>query len=86
MKGFPALKSALEASKAPHDRLHTSAIAIEKALAALKPAEGVVIEGTSVLKYIEPNLDIYLKDQQKGLRPEAKQARKKADLIINVQN
>ena len=59
---------------------------LKKALAALKPTEGVVIEGTSVLKYIEPNLAIYLKDKQKSLRPEAKQARKKADLIINVHN
>ena len=33
MRDFPALKSALEASKAPHDRLHNSAVAIEKALA-----------------------------------------------------
>jgi len=33
MRDFPALKSALEASKAPHDRLHTSAVDIEKALA-----------------------------------------------------
>ena len=33
MRDFPALKTALEDSKAPHDRLHTSAVAIEKALA-----------------------------------------------------
>ena len=33
MRDFPALKNALDASKAPHDRLHTSVIAIEKALA-----------------------------------------------------
>ncbi len=32
MKDFPALKAALEASKAPHDRLHASAAAIEKAM------------------------------------------------------
>ena len=33
MKDFPALKNALDASKAPHVRLHASAVAIEKALA-----------------------------------------------------
>jgi len=33
MKGFPELKVALEASEEPHNRLHASAIEIEKALA-----------------------------------------------------
>jgi methyl-accepting chemotaxis protein len=34
MKGFPELKAALETSKEPHNRLHASAIEIEKALVA----------------------------------------------------
>lgn len=57
---------------------------LKKALTALKPTKGVVIEGTSVLKYIDPDLTIYLQDKQKSLRPQAKEAKKKADLIIDV--
>lgn len=57
---------------------------LEKALVQLKSAEGVVIEGTSVLKYIKPNLAIYLKDKQTRIRTAARQAQKKADIIINV--
>jgi len=57
---------------------------LKKALSALRPTKGVIIESTSVLKYINPDLIIYLQDKQKTIRPEAKKAKKKADLIIDV--
>lgn len=57
---------------------------LQKALVQLKSAEGVLIEGTSVLKYIKPNLAIYLKDKQTRIRTAARQAEKKADIIIDV--
>ena len=57
---------------------------LEKALALLKGSKGVVIEGTSVLKYIKPDFTIFLDDKKAILRTTAKQARKKADIVINV--
>ena len=57
---------------------------LQKALVQLKSAEGVIIEGTSVLKYIKPNLAIYLKNKQICIRPAARQAEKKANIIIDV--
>ncbi len=57
---------------------------LKKALYYLRASEGVVIEGTSVLKYIKPDLAIYLKDGAARVKPGAKQAEKKADIIIDV--
>ena len=59
---------------------------LKKALYYLRASEGVVIEGTSVLKYIKPDLAIYLKDGAARLKPSAKQAEKKADIIIDVES
>ena len=53
MKDFPALKSALEASKAPHDRLHASAIAIEKALGEEDKAKAESIFLTQTMPSLE---------------------------------
>jgi len=57
---------------------------LKKALARLKDSNGIVIEGTSVLKYIKPDLTIYLNDNTAYLRTVAKEARRKSDIIINV--
>ena len=57
---------------------------LKKALYQLKDSEGVVIEGTTVLRYIRPDLAIYLKDNTVNLRMAARQAQRKADIIINV--
>jgi methyl-accepting chemotaxis protein len=43
MRDFPALKAALEASKTPHDRLHASALDIEKAMKEGNRPEAEVI-------------------------------------------
>lgn len=57
---------------------------LKKAFYQLRDSEGIVIEGTSVLKYIKPSLAIYLKDNTANLRPAGRQAQRKADIIINV--
>lgn len=59
---------------------------LKKALYCLRASEGVVIEGTSVLKYIKPDLAVYLKDGTARPKPGAKQAEKKADIIIDVES
>lgn len=57
---------------------------LKKALRILDKSEGVVIEGTSVLKVMKPDLAIYLKDKSADLKPGARQAKIKADIIIDV--
>ena len=57
---------------------------LKEALYCLRGSKGVVIEGTSVLKYINPDLAIYLKDGATRLKPSAKQAEKKADIVYDI--
>lgn len=57
---------------------------LEKTLESLGDSEGVVIEGTSVLRHINPDLTIYLRGKNLHVRASAKEAEKKADIIINV--
>jgi len=61
MKTFPALKAALEASRKPHDRLHASAIEIEKALRAGKKSRAEQILITETLPALE-EVGKYFKD------------------------
>jgi len=55
---------------------------LKKALARLKGTAGVVIEGTSVLKYIKPDLLIFLRGRSKRMRRGAKRAFLAADVIL----
>ena len=48
----------------------------------LKGADGVVIEGTSVIKHIKPGILIFLKGNSRAMRPIARTALKKADIVI----
>ena len=57
---------------------------LSKALDKLKDTEGVIIEGNSAMRYIKPDLAIYLKDHNFRVKPSAKYAAQKADIIINV--
>ena len=54
------------------------------ALQKLNDSKGVVIEGTSVLRHINPDLTIYLRGKNLDVRASAKEAEKKADIIIDV--
>lgn len=57
---------------------------LEKTLESLRDSEGVVIEGTSLLRYINPDLTVYLRGKSSHVRAPAKEAEKKADIIIDV--
>jgi molybdopterin-guanine dinucleotide biosynthesis protein len=59
-------------------------IGLKKALGLLEDSRGVIIEGTSVLRYIRPDFAIYLNDEIASLRTAAEEARKKANIVINV--
>ena len=53
-----------------------------KALAKLKRYKGVLIEGTSVLKYIKADIVFFVGGGSKNMRPSAKSALNKADIVI----
>lgn len=57
---------------------------LKKALYQLRDSEGIIIEGTSVLKYIKPDMAIFLKENMSPAKLDARKARERADLIINV--
>lgn len=45
---------------------------------------GIIVEGTSIIKYLKPDLAIFLNDNKTVLRAVAKLAYTKSDIIINV--
>jgi len=49
-----------------------------------KGARGLIIEGTSVLKYLHPDLAIFVKRDNSLLKDSAKEVLKKVDLILTV--
>lgn len=55
-----------------------------RSLARLSGSEGVVVEGTSVLRYMKPDLAIYLRDKRAPLKQSAPYAQKKADIIVDI--
>lgn len=54
---------------------------LKKAMALLRGADGVIIEGTSALKYIKPDLAILVKQKGSTLKPSARKILKKVDLV-----
>ena len=57
---------------------------LKKAIAKFKGAKGLIIEGNSALRYIEPDLAIFLKRKNSLLKDSAWPAIKKADLVLNL--
>lgn len=55
---------------------------LRQALKMLKGSRGVVIEGTSVIKHIKPGLLIFFRGNSRAMRPIARRALKKADIVI----
>ncbi len=51
---------------------------LKEAMSEFSSCNGIVIEGTSVLKYIKPDLSIYLEDKHK-IKRTARQLRNRAD-------
>ncbi len=56
--------------------------ALKVALNMVSGCKGVIIEGTSVLDYIKPDVAIMIRAKGKRIKESAKRALKKADLII----
>ncbi len=57
---------------------------LKKAVSMFKGAKGLIIEGTSVLRYVKPDLAILVKKKNSILKPSAKEIVNKIDLIITV--
>lgn len=57
---------------------------LKKALSKFKSPKGLIIEGTSVLKYIKPGFAIFIAGKNRNLRPSAKLALKKADIVYGI--
>lgn len=57
---------------------------LRKALSILKSARGVLIEGTSILKYLEPDLAILVRNKNSTLKPSAKEILNKIDLVVTA--
>jgi len=57
--------------------------ALKVALDMVSGCKGVIIEGTSVLDYIKPDVAILIKARGKRMKESAKRALKKADLVIS---
>jgi molybdopterin-guanine dinucleotide biosynthesis protein len=49
-----------------------------------KGAQGLIIEGTSVLKYLKPDLAILVRKENSVLKPSAQEVLKKIDLILTM--
>lgn len=57
---------------------------IMQALFRFKKAKGIIIEGNSVLKYLKPDLAIFVKKKDSVLKPSAKDIINKVDLILTL--
>ncbi len=57
--------------------------ALKVALGMVAGCKGVIIEGTSVLDSIKPDVAIMIKAKGKEIKPSAKRALKKIDLVIS---
>jgi len=57
---------------------------LRKSLLEFEDTKGLIIEGTSVLKKIKPDFTIYMRDKTTQLKKSAKEAERKADIIIDV--
>jgi molybdopterin-guanine dinucleotide biosynthesis protein len=57
---------------------------LERAISKFKKTEGLIIEGTSVLRHIRPSLAIFVAGRDKRLRPVAALAYKKADVVLEI--
>lgn len=57
---------------------------LKRAISKFKKTKGLIIEGTSVLKYIKPSLAIFIAGRDKDLRAAARIALKKADIVYDI--
>lgn len=57
---------------------------LKQALFKMRRARGIIIEGTSILKYLKPDLAIFVKRDNSLLKDSAKEILKKVDLILTL--
>ena len=57
---------------------------IVKSISRFKNSKGLIIEGTSVLKYLDPDIAILIKKRDSLLKDSAKDVFKKVDLILTL--
>lgn len=57
---------------------------VKEALSKVKKAKGLIIEGTMILKYIKPHLAVFIVGKDRKIKPSAKIAFKKADVILKA--
>lgn len=56
---------------------------LKKTLSMLKKARGIIIEGNSILKYLKPDLAIFVKRGNSVFKPSAKEIFNKVDLVMD---
>lgn len=57
---------------------------IKKAISLFKKTKGLVIESNSALKYLKPDLALFVKRKDSILKPSAKEILKRIDLVITL--
>lgn len=57
---------------------------LKEVIAKFKGAKGIIIEGTSVLKYLKPDLAILVRKENSVLKPSAQEVLKKIDLVFTM--
>jgi molybdopterin-guanine dinucleotide biosynthesis protein len=57
---------------------------IEKAISLFKRTNGLVIESNSALKYLKPDLALFVKRKDSILKPSAKEILNKVDIVITL--
>ena len=58
--------------------------AIKKSISLFKKAKGLIIESNSALKYLKPDLAIFVRRENSTLKPSAKEIYNKVDLVITL--
>ena len=57
---------------------------IKKAISLFKKTKGLIIESNSALKYLKPDLALFVKKKDSILKPSAKEVLNKIDLVITL--
>jgi len=57
---------------------------LKKAISFFKKAKGLIIESNSALKYIKPDLALFVKNKNSLLKPSAREIINKIDLVVTL--
>jgi len=56
---------------------------LKQALSKMKEAKGIIVESTSALKYLKPDLAIFVKKENSASKPSAREILNKVDIMLN---